>query len=375
MASPELVYRDEKGSELTSPEADKNLRDIVAYVEGIEQRVDGVLSADGALLSPDVLYGTVAGTATAYTVTVGGTFSAASELIGKLIVLRIPPSPDLTCGNSPTLNVNSLGVKNIVKRGSLLAVTWGDMRGGGHHVVTYDGTSFQLIDPVTTPRINFGSDSETTVNTYKVDIGSPPGSGFEFPAAYYAGYTVTVKIRTSNTPDNTGAATLQIVSGATSLAAVAIRRNNAALVGNEIRSGQTYTFVHDGTYFQMAGGSNALPLAGDGYYSGTSASAISTAVHTFTHGLGAVPRNVRVVLVKDAVDAEAAGTTYTLNDEVEIWTVRASGNNCNFAVAINATTIVVAGVDTAGLTLPPKTGGSAGNMNEASWKPKVYAWL
>jgi hypothetical protein len=48
---------------------------------------------------------------------------------------------------TPTVNVNGLGAKTIVKRAATALAT-GDMPAGAIAVLIYDGTNFQLINPV-----------------------------------------------------------------------------------------------------------------------------------------------------------------------------------------------------------------------------------
>jgi len=102
-----------------------------------------------------------------------------------------------------------------------------------------------------------------------------------------------------------------------------------------------------------------------------SANGISTTVHTFAHGLGAIPKNIYAVLVNTS-SAEAG---YATNDEVSVHSFRDSGDgNPVIAVSADATNITVCCVAAATLEVPHKSTAAQTAITEGQWKPKVYAW-
>lgn len=107
-------------------------------------------------------------------------------------------------------------------------------------------------------------------------------------AAYAAGMTFRLKANFTNS----GAATLN-VSG---LGAVAIKKLNGAtaLLSGDIASGQEFIVIHDGTNFQLVSPVANQPI----YKTGTTTRAGTTASgsQTIAHGLGFVPKVVRITV-------------------------------------------------------------------------------
>lgn len=94
------------------------------------------------------------------------------------------------------------------------------------------------------------------------------------------------------------------------------------------------------------------------------------AVFTQAHGLGAVPKLIRVVCVCTTIDVG-----YAVGDELEIECVRVNASNFSSAsVSADATNITVTLASAAGNEIPNKGTGVYAAMTEASWNLKVYAW-
>lgn len=142
-----------------------------------------------------------------------------------------------------TINVNSLGVKNIkLANGSDPHAN--AILTGGLYRLSYDGTNFQISNPsymATTSAVQNGS------YNYAVDGGSANAYTMTLsPAitAYAAGQMFLMKV--SNT--NTGASTVN-VSG---LGVKSIKTlSGAALIGNELISGEVVPLIYDGTNFKI----------------------------------------------------------------------------------------------------------------------------
>lgn len=82
-------------------------------------------------------YGTTAGTGAAYTLTLSP--ALASYVAGVCVAIKIHTANTGAC----TLNVNSLGAKNLLKPGGT-AMAAGDLKLNGIYTFRYDGTSFIL---------------------------------------------------------------------------------------------------------------------------------------------------------------------------------------------------------------------------------------
>lgn len=142
-----------------------------------------------------------------------------------------------------TLNVSSLGVKNIFKRGSLALVA-NDIIVGQIVQVEYDGTQFQMLSQLGNAKI-----SQIGTEIYAADsVGTDAYAITLVPAitAYTTGLVVNFKAGTANT----GNATLAI----NGLAAKNIlNKFNQTLNNNDILAGQIVKVIYDSTAdnFQM----------------------------------------------------------------------------------------------------------------------------
>lgn len=140
-----------------------------------------------------------------------------------------------------TLNVSSLGTKNIFKYGSLALVA-NDIVVGQIVEVEYDGTQFQMLSQSGNAKI-----SQIGTEIYAADsVGTDAYTITLVPAisAYTTGMIVNFKAGTANT----GNATLNV----NGLGAKNILKNfNQTLATNDIAIGQIVTVIYDGTQFQM----------------------------------------------------------------------------------------------------------------------------
>lgn len=96
------------------------------------------------------------GTANTYVVAFATGDAPTSYIAGLTLVIKITN----TNTGAATLNVNSLGAKNITKRGAS-ALVGGDLQASSVMVLVYDGTQFQIITNVASPS---GSNTQLQFN-------------------------------------------------------------------------------------------------------------------------------------------------------------------------------------------------------------------
>ena len=115
---------------------------------------------------------TVSGTDT---ITASGTPTVAAYTSGAMYYF----SPAATNTGAVTINIDSLGAKNITKEGST-ALAAGDLTSGKIAVIVYDGTRFQLVNAgasSSTGNITFAGNTVSTSNTNGNVAFTPNGSG------------------------------------------------------------------------------------------------------------------------------------------------------------------------------------------------------
>lgn len=79
-------------------------------------------------------------------------------------------TPSLTNGGASTININALGVKNIVKANNIALVA-SDLIAGQVHEISYDGTSFFLMNPGLLP-VASGGTGATTAAQALINLGA-----------------------------------------------------------------------------------------------------------------------------------------------------------------------------------------------------------
>lgn len=148
---------------------------------------------------------------------------------------------------SSTINVNGLGVKNILNR-DLTNLSANQILTGMLVQLEYDGTQFQLMNQLSATTANsfnaYMFATATGTNTY---VATVPGFSLT------SGFEVSIKF----TNANTGAATLNI--GA--LGAKAIQVDGIALTSGQIPSAWVGKLLFDGTAFQLL---NPFPAIANG---------------------------------------------------------------------------------------------------------------
>jgi hypothetical protein len=224
------------GDALSSGDIPNNSVSHLVY-DGTNFQLMGVSgSTDSEIQSGSFWYDVSTGTANAYAVTLVPVPTLAAGLYVNM------KSNAANTGAS-TIDVNSLGVKNIVRPNGD-ALSSGDIPNNSVSHLVYDGTNFQLmgVSGSTDSEIQSGSfwyDVSTgTANAYAVTLDPVP--------ALVAGLYVNMKSNAANT----GSATIDV----NSLGVKSIKRPNGdALSSGDIPNNSVSHLVYDGTNFQLMG--------------------------------------------------------------------------------------------------------------------------
>ncbi len=123
----------------------------------------------------DVIDGSItsAGTTTAYTVASNRTLTAYYD--GMTITVQW----NATCGATPTVNVDSIGAKNLYFP-SGTQVTTGDLISGGRSIIQYDGTNFQVLTNSTVTAVTLAAAQTLTNKTLTSPVLNGTLSGTAF---------------------------------------------------------------------------------------------------------------------------------------------------------------------------------------------------
>lgn len=223
-----------------------------------------------------------------------------------------------------TLNVNSLGTKNIFKRGSLALVA-NDIIAGQIVEVEYDGTQFQMLSQLGNAKI-----SQIGTEIYAADsVGTDAYAITLVPAitAYTTGMVVNFKAGTTNI----GAATLNI----NAVGAKAIVKNfNVPLSDGDIAAGQIISVVYDATAdnFQMQSqGNNA-----------------SGKIYEFSTPVTVASSTAETTLMSVSIPANTLGTTGCLDSIIDCSAMRCDTGTLTFRLKYGATTLATATVTAPG---------------------------
>lgn len=310
----DLTLRRDKGSALTHNEADDNFENLSNAVTALEDRVAIAIAEDGSLNDPGVGYAAHTGGTDAYSITVPGTYASLDDLRGVVIQMRANFTNDGPC----TLAVNGLAATNI-KKDITFDPDVADIVSGYVSYFAYNGSTFQLINPRSKNGTNFGV-STGTADALKVefaDTSAVSTSRFQFPSTIYSGYRVSVQANS----DNTGTATLEIklASPVISLSGTIKKNGTQNLVAADIRSGTTYDFQWDGTYWQLMSRGTRVYRQ-----DGIAVPLIGGEVGSIAHGLGKIPDVVRWTLVSNGTNTVAHG--YSSGDVIELDSVFVSAD-------------------------------------------------
>jgi|SRR5215469_3525464 len=185
-------------------------------------------------------YAADTGSANTYLVTLSAAPSA--YIAGMLLSVLIGN------GNTgaSTINVSSLGVKSIVAANGS-ALTGGELVAGSVVLLQYDGTSFRLVNVISTAFKQYYGADTTNSGSYAVTVDS----------SFRAVTGVIVSVLPSNT--NAGSVTLNVNGTGTSPVAT---RSGFGLSGSEIAAHKMFTVMFDGSSWRLLTSINR-------YYTGT----------------------------------------------------------------------------------------------------------
>ena len=187
-----------------------------------------------------VNYAVTSGTDT-YTATPSPAFT--SYVTGAFYLISFGTANTST---TPTLNLNSLGAKTIVKEGTT-ALAAGDIPAGHKAILMYDGTYLVLMNPkARTPRIKIGSFTrDMTAATGSV---SYTGVGFTPKAVIFLSALSSQSITFSVGVDSGGAGvgTIFTRGSASFITTPSFSIQLETLAGTDFQSGSITTFGTDG---------------------------------------------------------------------------------------------------------------------------------
>ena len=269
------------------------------------------------------------------------------------------------------VNVNGLGVKSVFTNVSDELVA-NQILAGQVVELVYEATAgaFQLISPaaeVNAARMNQAAQGD--VHQYAAGVFATPVYSITLsPAragAYVAGEVVRFKADTAND----GATDINInTRGAANL----FKNVTTELAAGDIPINAVVEAVYDGTNFQIR--SIAGVVQTSRYTSSNQALPGSAGVVTLAHGLGAIPRLVRWVLVCTTTDLG-----YSVNDEVDLWVADQNSPQGRpaFSTTANATNLICqqASTTTINVLRRSATIGDSDSITNGSWRLKVYAEL
>ena len=278
-----------------------------------------------------------------------------------------------------TINLNSLGAKSITKKGST-ALAAGDIVSGQVHLIEYDGTRFQLINPSASSvsSISFGSTGLTpaTATTGAVTVAGTlaianGGTGTTSTTFVNAATNVTGTLPIANGGTGTTSTTfvnaatnvtgtLPIANGGTGLTTTPA--NGALDIGNG--TGFTRTTLTAGTGISITNGSGSISIASTsasvspigtdityGDYTLTLASAVTTGLSAPFVQTVALDANKELLLIHRDASLQAVvfdNSTKTFGTVVLVRSGGATFDTINSVagVALSSSAVLVCSMDT-----------------------------
>lgn len=288
------------------------------------------------------------------------TLSPALASYAAGVMVKFIPDTTNTAG-AVNINVNGLGSKDLFK-GDGLELAAGDLRSGKPACAIYDGTRFVLVSPVGNLESVPGG---TTAGTSSAFTLSFTGTLFPVLVALYSGCRLRVKFHVANAAGPTLA-----VDG---LTAKQVRSPaDLALPADALLASVWYELVYDTA---ANGGSGAWIVANGDLSSGNlSMPSVGSSI-TFAHGLGRVPRMMRVVMVRTYVSNDYLfnnSTGFPINqyDEIELTSFHIHRGDDflmpAFQIRSNATNVLIAMLTNSGDAYPAAYTGLGGGGSDAA---------
>ena len=269
--------------------------------------------------------------------------------------------------STSTINVNTLGAKTIHTRaGGNLAAN--DILAGQLVELVYDGTYFQMPTAISASEVTATHAAETFrngVNQYVADTGGSANTYVTTLVPAATALTAGMVVRFKAAHANTGDSTLAVNGLGTPAIKKVVAGAVADLLANDIQVADLVTVTYDGSAFLLTGHVRSWD------YVSTAAATLASGITDFTHGLGATPTKVRVVLV-----CSTAQAPWALLDELDAANVAASVGDPKLNWWVDATNgkVRVAIYSSTALTATSASGVNT-TLTNTSWKLKVYASL
>jgi hypothetical protein len=266
-----------------------------------------------------------------------------------------------------TVNVNSLGVKNIFKKTSagVAACIGGEIENGDIVEIEYDGTQFQIVGQAA--NAGFAETAGTIASASTVGIGAAAANYLQITGTTAITAFDTIAAGTRRFLEFAGALTL--THNATSLilpggASIATAAGDVAIMISE--GSGNWRCV---SYMKASGAAVAATFTAK--YTSADATITRGAGGTFIHGLGVPPFFVEIVFV-----CQSAEFGYAVGDLARISPMNYTAAGRGYGLAWNGTTIKYAiGSDPSSLQVISLVDGSLQTLTIGSWKIRAVAWL
>lgn len=326
----------------------QQLRSVIGG--GTDAAIPSSWATEDELLGQSLISGTTGGTSTAYTLTPAKAITAYAANQSFWIKFHT------ASGASPTLQISGVATPPALVRyngsGTLVAIAAGEIPANFTSRVTLLSTTQALVEEM--------PPGASTSDTLRIDIASASTVNLTTGAPNTRNINITGT--TTITAFTVAAGLLYFVRFAGALTLT----NGAGLV---TQTGSNITTAAGDTCILRSTAANTVEVLA---YTSPKVSSVSgeititsNAIHTFTHGLGKIPTNVRLV-----TRCKTAELGYSVGDEIEFSTYYWTGNgSLNVASSSTATTVTLNG----NLGAVHKTSATGiASMTHSNWRFVFY---